>query len=181
MTRRSRLSLVTLIALAAALGAAVPIVGVAAPAQAHDYLVSSTPKAGETLTTLPKAFTITTNDVLLNIDGTGAGFGLQVTDSVGKHYGDGCVAIEGTSMSTAAALGTAGAYTVTWQAVSTDGHTVSDSFGFIWQPTDGVKAAGGCQMKPKLSDTVWPSVETACQVTVYAPAVPRAADRKSVV
>ena len=153
MTRRSRLSLVTLIALAAALGAAVPIVGVAAPAQAHDYLVSSTPKAGETLTTLPKAFTITTNDVLLNIDGTGAGFGLQVTDSVGKHYGDGCVAIEGTSMSTAAALGTAGAYTVTWQAVSTDGHTVSDSFGFIWQPPAAFTPSVGSTKAPDCNGT----------------------------
>jgi methionine-rich copper-binding protein CopC len=154
MTRRSRLPLVMLVALSAVLGAAVSIVGVAAPAQAHNYLVSSTPKAGETLTALPEAFAITTNDMLLNIDGKGAGFGLQVTDSVGKYYGDGCVAIEGTRMSTAAALGAAGAYTVTWQAVSTDGHTVSDSYGFTWQPPGGFAPSVGSTQVPDCNGTI---------------------------
>lgn len=136
-----------LVALAAALGATVPVLGTAAPAQAHNYLVSSTPKAGETLTALPKDFVITTNGILLNIDGNGAGFGLQVTDAAGKYYGDGCVTVEGPSMSTTAALGAAGAYTVTWQAVSTDGHTVSDSYGFTWQPpTDFTPSVGSTKV-----------------------------------
>lgn len=153
MTRRSRLPLVILVALAAALGATVPVLGQAAPAQAHNYLVSSTPKAGETLTALPKDFEVTTNDVLLNIDGNGTGFGLQVTDSAGKYYGDGCVAVEGMVMSTAAALGAAGSYTVTWQAVSTDGHTVSDSYGFTWQPPTGFTPSPGSSTVPDCNGT----------------------------
>ena len=153
MTRRSRLPLVILVALAAALGATVPVLGKAAPAQAHNYLVSSTPKAGETLTALPKDFEVTTNDVLLNIDGNGTGFGLQVTDSAGKYYGDGCVAVEGMVMSTAAALGAAGSYTVTWQAVSTDGHTVSDSYGFTWQPPTGFTPSSGSSTVPDCNGT----------------------------
>jgi methionine-rich copper-binding protein CopC len=153
MTRRSRLPLVILVALAAALGATVPVLGQAAPAQAHNYLVSSTPKAGETLTDLPKDFEVTTNDVLLNIDGNGTGFGLQVTDSAGKYYGDGCVAVEGMVMSTAAALGAAGSYTVTWQAVSTDGHTVSDSYGFTWQPPAGFAPSAGSTKAPDCTGT----------------------------
>lgn len=153
MTRRSRLPLVILVALAAALGATVPVLGQAAPAQAHNYLVSSTPKAGETLTALPKDFEVTTNDVLLNIDGNGTGFGLQVTDSAGKYYGDGCVAVEGMVMSTAAALGAAGSYTVTWQAVSTDGHTVSDSYGFTWQPPTGFTPSSGSSTVPDCNGT----------------------------
>ncbi|MET4704151.1 copper resistance CopC family protein [Frigoribacterium sp. UYMn621] len=153
MARRSRLPLVMLVALAAMLGAAVPVVGAVTPAQAHNYLVSSTPKAGETLTALPKDFVITTNDILLNIDGNGAGFGLQVTDSAGKYYGDGCVSVEGPEMSTAASLGAAGTYTVTWQAVSTDGHTVSDSYGFTWQPPVGFTPSPGAAAVPDCNGT----------------------------
>ena len=153
MMRRSRLPLVLLVALAAALGSAVPVVGSAAPAQAHNYLVASTPKAGEALTALPKVFTITTNGILLNIDGKGAGFALQVTDSAGKYYGDGCVAVENMVMSTPAALGAAGAYTMTWQAVSTDGHTVSDSFGFSWQPPTDFTPSAGSSTGPDCNGT----------------------------
>lgn len=142
-----------LVALVAALGATVPILGQAAPAQAHNYLVSSTPSAGETLTVLPKDFVITTNGILLDIDGKGAGFGLQVTDAAGAYYGDGCVTVDGHSVSTVAGLGSAGAYTVTWQAISTDGHTISDSFGFTWQPPAGFTPSVGSTKVPDCNGT----------------------------
>ena len=67
--------------LASVLGALMVIGAVvvaSAPAQAHNYLVDSTPKAGEILTVLPDQFSITTNDALLNIAKNGAGFALQV-------------------------------------------------------------------------------------------------------
>ncbi|MHC5795836.1 copper resistance CopC family protein [Lacisediminihabitans sp. FW035] len=153
MTRRSRLPLVMLVALAAALGATVPVLGQAAPAEAHNYLVSSVPSAGETLTTLPKDFEVTTNGILLDIDGNGTGFGLQVTDASGAYYGDGCVTVSGTSFSTPAALGAAGAYTVTWQAISTDGHTVSDSYSFTWQPPAGFTPSTGSTTVPDCHGT----------------------------
>ena len=130
-----------------------PVWGAASPAQAHNNLVSSTPREGETLTALPKNFVITTNGSLLNIDGNSAGFALQVTDSAGKYYGDGCVTVEGPTVSTAAALGAAGAYTVTWQAVSTDGHTISDSFGFTWQPPAGFTPSAGAIKVPDCNGT----------------------------
>ena len=152
MTPRFRLPLVILVTLAAALGATVPIWGAVAPAQAHNYLVSSTPKAGETLTTLPKEFVITTNGALLNISNS-AGFGLQVTDSSGKYFGDGCVTVEGSTVSTAAALGAVGAYTMTWQAISTDGHTISDSYGFIWQPPASFTPSAGSTKVPDCNGT----------------------------
>ena len=153
MTSRFRLPLVILVTLAAAVGATVPVWGAAAPAQAHNYLMSSTPREGETLTTLPKDFVITTNGALLDIGGNGAGFGLQVTDSSGKYFGDGCVTVEGSAVSTAAALGAAGAYTVTWQAVSTDGHTISDSYGFTWQPPAGFSPSAGGTKVPDCNGT----------------------------
>ncbi len=153
MARHSRIRLVMLVAVAAALGSIAPVWGLAAPAQAHNYLESSTPKAGETLTALPKDFMITTNGSLLNIDGNGAGFALQVTDGAGKYYGDGCVTIAGQTMSTTAALGTAGAYTVTWQVLSTDGHTVSDNYGFTWQPPAGFTPSSGSSTVPDCNGT----------------------------
>jgi methionine-rich copper-binding protein CopC len=154
MGRRSRFTTPLLAAAAAVvLGATLPVLGFVAPAQAHNYPISSTPKAGETLTALPAKFEIVTNDVLLDIDGTGAGFALQVTDAAGRYYGDGCVTVAGPSMSTAAALGAAGRYTVTWQAVSTDGHTTSDSFTFSWQPPADFTPSTGSATAPDCHGT----------------------------
>ncbi|MEO7122340.1 MAG: copper resistance CopC family protein [Lacisediminihabitans sp.] len=112
-------------------------------AQAHNYLVQSTPKAGETLTVLPEQFSIITNDILLNI-GKGAGFALQVRDAQGLYYGDGCVKVDGPGISTPAALGAPGKYEVVWQVISTDGHPVSDDFTFTWSPasSDAVVSKG---------------------------------------
>ncbi len=148
------------------------VFGQAGSAPAHDYLVSSTPRAGETLTALPTEFSITTNDALLNVDGTGAGFALQISDGAGRYYGDGCVTINGTRLSTPAALGAAGAYTVTWQAVSADGHTVSDSFGFTWRPpagfapSPGTTAAPDCQGRSIVNRSPAPGSLTAGAQTV---------------
>jgi methionine-rich copper-binding protein CopC len=111
------------------------LLGFASAAQAHNYLVSSTPEAGEVLTTLPELFEITTNEPLLDSVGEG-GFALEVRDSAGLYYGDGCVTIAGPSITTAAALGDPGDYTVIWQVVSADGHTVSEEFPFTWAPAD---------------------------------------------
>ncbi len=129
------------------------VLGLAAPAQAHSTLVSSTPKEGETLNTLPSEFSITTNDVLLNIGGDGTGFALRVTDAAGRYYGDGCVKIDGPTMSTPAALGAAGQYTVTWQVISVDGHAKSDEYAFIWQPPADFAPSVGTTKVPDCNGT----------------------------
>ncbi len=54
------------------------VLGLAAPASAHNYLVSSTPQVGGTLTALPDRFDITTNDRLLEIGGSDSGFAFRV-------------------------------------------------------------------------------------------------------
>jgi methionine-rich copper-binding protein CopC len=139
-----------------ALGALVvvaPVLGAAAPAQAHNYLVSSTPAAGQTLTELPERFEVTTNGPLLTLGGSTGGFALQVKDAEGRFYGDGCVTVEGPTMSTAAALGAAGTYTVIWQVVSSDGHTVSDEFTFDWAPAAGQTASTGSATVPDCNGT----------------------------
>jgi methionine-rich copper-binding protein CopC len=119
-------------------------------ASAHNYLVSSTPEAGSVLTELPSDFVITTNDVLLDFGGesTGSAGALEVQGPDGLFYGDGCVAVSGASISTAAALGPAGDYTVIWRVVSTDGHPVSSQFSFTWQPDAGQPVSAGSKAAP---------------------------------
>jgi methionine-rich copper-binding protein CopC len=129
-------------------------VGVAAPASAHNYLVESTPAEGETLTALPEQFIITTNDELLNLGGDAGGFALQVQDADGLFYGDGCVVVDGPSMTAAAALGSAGDYLLTWQVVSIDGHTVSGQIPFAWAPTDSSEESEGSVTAPVCGETV---------------------------
>jgi methionine-rich copper-binding protein CopC len=70
-----------LVALSAALG-------IAGPASAHNYLLSSTPTANGTLTTLPSQFSVVTSGLLLNINRNGTGFALQVRDAAGLYYAD---------------------------------------------------------------------------------------------
>lgn len=115
----------------------------AGPASAHNYLVESTPAEGEVLTVLPEQFSVTTNEALLDLGGSGSGFGLEVRDSAGLYYGDGCVTVDGATMSAMAALGEPGEYTLVYQLVSADGHTVSDSFTFEWAPEGDVEASEG--------------------------------------
>lgn len=137
MRRPVAAALLTLVTAAAVLG------GVALPAQAHNVLVASTPAAGETLTVLPAEFSITTNEPLLDTGGAGNSFALQVRDAGGLFYGDGCVTVVDATMSATAALGAAGAYTMLWQAVSADGHTVSGEIPFTWTPSGDADVSTG--------------------------------------
>lgn len=120
----------------------------AAPASAHSYLVSSTPADDETLTELPEEFSITMNESLLDLAGDGTGFGMLVRDDAGRYYGDGCVTISGPTLSTPAALGEAGTYTLIYQVVSADGHPVSEEFAFEWAPGEGFEPATGSDAAP---------------------------------
>jgi methionine-rich copper-binding protein CopC len=117
------------------------VLGLATTAQAHDYLVDQNPADGATVTELD-TISVTANSRLSDLTGTGAGFGLLVQDADGLYYGDGCVTIDGATLSTDAALGAAGTYTVTWQLVSADSHPVSDTFAFDWAPVSGEAAVG---------------------------------------
>ncbi|MCA5923572.1 copper resistance CopC family protein [Curtobacterium oceanosedimentum] len=124
------------------------VLGLAGPASAHNYLVSSDPAVGGTLTELPDTFAITTNDRLLDIGDSGSGFAFRVVGPDGEYYEDGCVDVEGPTMSTAAALGASGKYTVEWQIVSADGHTVSDEYPFTWKAPSGFSPATGSAEPP---------------------------------
>jgi methionine-rich copper-binding protein CopC len=122
---------------------AASVFGLAAPAFAHNFLVSSDPSAGQVLTKLPSRFTITTNEGLLDLSGHGAGFAMDVEDSHGKFYGDGCVTVTGPAMSITPTIGAPGKYRIFWQIVSADGHVVSNELSFTWKPSGSFTPAAG--------------------------------------
>ena len=127
----------------------------AAPASAHNYVVDVGPAEGSVVTTQPESIFVTTNDALLDLDGTAASSGIQVSGPADAplYYGDGCVTVAGATAQTTAQLGAAGEYTVTWQVVSTDGHPISDDFTFDWQPGDDVPLAEGSATPPDCGGT----------------------------
>ncbi|MFJ3384176.1 MULTISPECIES: copper resistance protein CopC [unclassified Curtobacterium] len=124
------------------------VLGLAGPASAHNYMIASTPKVDGTLTSLPDAFEITTNDKLLDIGGSGSGFAYRIVGPDKRYYEDGCVDIDGPSMTTKAALGASGEYEIEWQIVSADGHTVSDEYAFTWKAPAGFTPAKGSATPP---------------------------------
>ena len=127
----------------------------AAPASAHNYPVGYTPAENSVVTEQPGHFTVTTNDTLLNLDGTGTGNAMRISGptSAPLYYGDGCVTLFGAKLETTAQLGQPGEYTVTWQVVSTDGHPVSGSYTFTWQPAAGQVLAAGAAAAPTCGTT----------------------------
>jgi len=129
-------------------------VAVAAPASAHNYLVSSSPAADAVVTEQPGTLSVTTNDDLLVLGDDGRAAGLRVTGPDGLYYGDGCVTVLGPEASMPLELGAAGSYDVTWQVVSTDGHPVSGEYSFEWQPADGTAVADGSETVPDCNGTV---------------------------
>lgn len=120
------------------------IFGLAQPVNAHNSLVASTPAEGETLTSLPESFSVTTSDTLL----AGGVAAIEVTDAAGLHYGDGCAAVDGPSLAMGATLGEPGGYTMTWQAVSADGHAIDGIVTFAWQPGPDAEITAGTTAPP---------------------------------
>jgi methionine-rich copper-binding protein CopC len=117
----------------------------AAPAYAHNSVVGTAPAAGSVVTEQPGVVSITTNDNLLDLSGEGAGSAIPVSGPADapRYFGDGCATIAGPTLSSEVQLGQPGEYTVVWQTVSTDGHSISDTFTFTWQPDpDQVLAEG---------------------------------------
>lgn len=152
MPTSSRRTTLALVAATVVVGGSV--LGLSAPAQAHNYLVSSTPSAGEVLTVLPEQFSVTTNAPLLTLDGSTSGFALQVVDSAGYYYGDGCLDVTGATLSAGATLGLSGDYTLIWQVVSEDGHPVSGEIAFSWQPADASQTSRGSSTPPDCGGTI---------------------------
>ncbi len=132
MTHRistTRSQAVRITALSAAAGIGLSLAAVAAPAWAHDSLISSSPESGEVLETSPE-------EVVLEFSGDGLTDGeaianvLQISDAEGQNW-EGDTEIEGATMSTELPEELPGGeYTVAYRAVYSDGHAEEQSFDF---------------------------------------------------
>lgn len=153
---RTRVHRTLAIAAIATLAALATTVALVTPASAHNVLVASTPASGETLAELPAEFSITTNEPLLALPGS-QGFALQIRDAAGAYYGDGCVQVVDATMSATAALGEPGAYTMLWQAVSEDGHSIDGEIPFTWAPAGDVEPSASSAAPPVCGAAVTPT------------------------
>ncbi|MBC7441554.1 MAG: copper resistance protein CopC [Ramlibacter sp.] len=148
----------------------------ASPALAHNDEIEYSPAEGAVVTEQPGQFRVTTDDELVDL-GEGSGNAMAISGPADAaaaaplYYGDGCVALDGPSIETAAQLGQPGEYTVTWQAVSTDGHPVSKAYSFTWQPTAGQTLATGSAAMPTCGQAAQ-STDAAAAPAADAPAAP---------
>lgn len=129
-TRRPRLLASVVAAALLVLGGMVGGALVAAPASAHDELVSTDPAAGATLDAAPAQLTLTFSGELLANPGATE---VQITDAVGTSLASGAPAVAGTTVTQAvdaAAASAGGAVTVLWRVVSSDGHPISGELDF---------------------------------------------------
>ncbi|WP_336027546.1 copper resistance CopC family protein [Geodermatophilus sp. FMUSA9-8] len=96
-------------------------------ASAHTGLRTTDPAADSTVTSTPQAVTLTFSASILGGDVT-------VTGPDGSPVGTGPVAHDGAVLIAPVALTAAGRHTVTWSAVSDDGHALDGTFAFEHAP-----------------------------------------------
>lgn len=126
----------------------VVLLSVAGPAQAHNVVDSRSPAPDSIVTQSPVEVSIATDDDFLDLGGKSRGFAIAVTDSAGLYFGNGCVDISERRMHSLVDLGEPGVYTITYQFVSADGHSVSESYGVTFSPENDHSVAVGTPSAP---------------------------------
>jgi methionine-rich copper-binding protein CopC len=117
------------------------VLGSAGAASAHDFLVSTNPADGSTVTEPLTTVALTFNEPPLTQSGTA--IAIEVHDPSGTNVASGSVSIVDSTLSIAVAPGAQGGYTVLWQTVSADGHPVSGQFGFDYEGPAASGAGSG--------------------------------------
>jgi methionine-rich copper-binding protein CopC len=141
--------------LAAAAVALAALLIPAAPAAAHDELVSSDPSAGTVLDALPSQITLTYSADILDADGATV---IQVTDPAGAPLIDGAPTVSGPVVSQALAGPASGIVTVVWRVVSGDGHPIDGTFSFTVAPAPTPTATPTPAPTPSATPTSEPTV-----------------------
>lgn len=117
-------------ALVGAAVAVAAVLAVAAPASAHDQIVSSTPAADEQLTTAPDQVVLTFSNNLLALSDN-SGTAMTVVDEQGTDWVAGAPTVAADTVTVPLKPGMPnGAYDVTWKVVSSDGHPTSGEYSF---------------------------------------------------
>ncbi len=100
----------------------------AAPAAAHDNLISTTPEAGSTVGVSPAEISLTFSGELLTATSSVV---IEVTSPDGRNVAEGEPLVDGTTVTQTLAGGqSAGVFTVLWRVVSSDGHPISDQYTY---------------------------------------------------
>tara|TARA_B100000378_G_scaffold242795_1_gene212223 strand:+ start:406 stop:1059 length:654 start_codon:yes stop_codon:yes gene_type:complete len=152
ITLRFRCLLVALTAVLLTIGS----LAAAAPAHAHDELVSTDPEADSTVEVLPEELVLTFSGILSTEEGATE---IAVTDSAGDSVADGDPEVVETTVTQPLAGDSTGAITVQWKVVSSDGHPISGEFSFdVATPTPTpTPTASSAEPDPTPTETVAPS------------------------
>lgn len=108
--------------------AALAVLGLAAPASAHDQLLSTSPQDGSTVAALPDEVTLTFSDLVT--DAGGDANQVRVLDASCTPLDEGDAVVQDNLLIQKVSGTATGPITVQWRAVSRDGHPVSGEFGF---------------------------------------------------
>lgn len=136
-------------------------IATATPAFAHAKLIASTPTAGESLAAPPQQISLTFSEPV-----TPAANTVTIAGTDGSSWTVGQPAIAGAVVTVPVQpVGPAGAYTLTWQVVSSDGDEINGTIAF----TMAVAAA-----PPTTSTTVPTSTTTEAPPTTTVDAAPAA-------
>ena len=129
----------------------------AAPAQAHDTVVSTSPAAGDTVEAGIISVAVTFEEPLMQT-ATGPGGSSQIlVSSADGSSPTSCASIaNGNELIAQTEIDTPGTYTATWRGVAEDGHVISDSFDFKVENTKGYASSGAvaaCPMASGINET----------------------------
>ena len=130
-----------------------------APLPAHAGITDSSHDDGQVITAPPGQFSFTANEDLIVVEGANSSNIIAIQDAAGGFYGDGCAAVDGPSISTAAALGEPGTYAVSYQVTSADGHAISGSISIEWAPEGDFEPASGSAELPVCGVSPMPATE----------------------
>ncbi|WP_181028417.1 copper resistance CopC family protein [Pseudoclavibacter sp. RFBA6] len=117
----------------------------AAPAQAHDQLIASSPSPDASLGTSPPDITLSYSANIMEI-----GPMIVLQDAAGRDWATGEPVIDGTTVtSTIDDALPDGAYTVNWRVVSSDGHPITGTIQFtVGDPTEADASAAPAPSDP---------------------------------
>ncbi|UYK38932.1 copper resistance CopC family protein [Microbacterium terricola] len=154
-------------AIAAALIAGSAVLFSAAPASAHDELLSTDPADGSTAAAMPEQITFTFSANISPDDGATE---IAATDAGGTSVLAGDPVVQDNTVTQPLAAGGSGEITVLWKVVSSDGHPISGEFAFTVEaaePTASASAAptatasGSASASAQPSETPSPTATTA--------------------
>lgn len=170
--------------LGAAVAASILVVApfaLAAPASAHDELLSTDPADGSSLASAPDAVTLTFGEDVVEL-----GTAVVVVDAAGVKLADGPLVVDGAVVTRPITAPTVpGEVTVSYRVVSADGHPVTGRFSFTVAeaasptPTESASESESAEPTESASPTASESASTSSAPAVAEPSTTPVASESS--